>query len=115
MYPIHTQQNVLSTEMLDFVAGMNFGSDHSAVDSTERLRKIADLSFDILSSVQKTEKLRKLGQLSKSGESEYDSNVRLVGLMVNILKQYGYHDAEMMESLNKKYEKIALGLPGQTA
>ena len=55
MYPINTQQNVLSTEMLDFVAGMNFGSGHSAVDSTERLRKIADLSFDILSSVQKTE------------------------------------------------------------
>ena len=113
MYPMTTQQNEFSQETLDFILSRPSTGQEAA--GTDRLRSIADQAYDLLSRIQKSEKLRKLGQLGKSGETEFDSNVRLVGLMVHLLKLYGYQDAEMMASLEKKYRQIAPGIAGKNA
>jgi hypothetical protein len=111
MYPLHTTQNQLSQETMDFVLSRNFVDGSGANEGM--LRKIADLSYDLLNRISKSGKLRKLGQLGKSGEAEFDSNVRLVGLMLHVLKQYSYDDAEMMSGLEKKYQQIAPGITGR--
>lgn len=111
MYPASTQQSVFSQEALEFVLKQPFSTGQNAESGS--LRKIADLSYDLLSRISKSEKLRKMGQLGKKGEAEFDSNVRLVGLMIHMLNQYGYNDAEMMASLEKKYRQLAPGISGK--
>lgn len=113
MYPLQTRNSVFSQESLDFVLSGNFGNAAASGSEKARLRSIADLAFDLCGKVQKTEKLRKLGQLGKAGESEYDSNIRLVGLMVHILRKYQYDDSEMMSSLEKKYHSVAAAISGK--
>ena len=116
MYPLHSSQTQFSQDTMDFVLSGKFGPAGAVPGaSRERLSNIAGLAFDLLARVQKTEKLRKLGQLSKTGETEYDSNVRLVGLMVEILKIYQYQDHEMMDSLEKKYSLLVSGISGSKA
>lgn len=113
MYPLHTRQNQLSQETMDFVLSREFTDSPSA--DISQLRRIADKSYDLLSRISKSEKLRKLGQLGKNGEAEFDANVRLVGIMIHLLRQYGYDDAEMMGSLEKKYRQISPGIAGKQA
>jgi hypothetical protein len=113
MYPLHTNQHQLSQETVDFVLSRDFGAAASA--DASKLRQIADQSYDLLSRISKTEKLRRLGQLGKNGEAEFDANVRLVGMMMHLLQSYGYDDAEMMNSLQKKYHQIAGGISGKIA
>ena len=112
MYPLNTQKTVFSQEALEFVMAGDFGRAGSGNDELDRLRSIADMAFDLCSKIQKTGKLRKLGQLGKNGEAEYDSNIRLVGLMIHILRTYQYNDAEMMSSLEKKYQSSLAGIAG---
>jgi len=91
----------------------NFGAaGMGGAEEREKLRSIADMAFDLCNKIHKTGKLRKLGQLGKSGEAEYDSNIRLVGLMVHILRNYQYDDAEMMGSLERKYHSPLSGVTG---
>lgn len=111
MYPISSHKSGLSQETMNFVLSQKFGE--ASADKESRLRKIADLSYDLLSSIQKTEKLRRLGQLGKSGENEFDSNVRLVGIMMHILRESGYNNLEMMASLEKKYQQLNPGKQGR--
>ncbi len=113
MYPFSTRQPQLSTETMDFILARDFGPGPHAEEAN--LRKIADLSYDLLSRISKSEKLRKLGQLGKNGENEFDSNVRLVGIMMEILRRYSYTDAEMMSSLEKKYRQLSPGIAGKQA
>ena len=112
MYPLSSQKMVFSQEALEFVMSSDFGSASNGESEHERLRSIADMAFDLCSKIQKTGKLRKLGQLGKNGEAEYDSNIRLVGLMIHILRSYHYNDAEMMSSLEKKYQSSMAGIAG---
>jgi hypothetical protein len=112
MYPLSSQKMVFSQEALEFVMSSDFGSASNGESEHERLRSIADMAFDLSSKIQKTGKLRKLGQLGKNGEAEYDSNIRLVGLMIHILRSYHYNDAEMMSSLEKKYQTSMAGIAG---
>jgi hypothetical protein len=113
MYPLHTRQTQFTQENLDFILDRDFRVSPPEGTAKDRLRSIADQAYDLLSRIQKSEKLRKLGQLGKSGEAEFDSNVRLVGLMVHLLRQYQYQDTEMMASLEKKYLQIAPGIAGK--
>jgi hypothetical protein len=112
MYPLHTRQTQFTQENLNFILEKDFSVSQTEGTAKDRLRSIADLAYDLLSRIQKSEKLRKLGQLGKSGEAEFDSNVRLVGLMVHLLRQYKYQDGEMMASLEKKYLQISPSIAG---
>lgn len=113
MYPVSTQQNAFSQESLEFVLSKSISKVEPG--DAGSLRRIADLSYDLLSRISKSEKLRRMGQLGQKGEAEFDSNVRLVGLMIHLLQQYGYNDAEMMASLEKKYRQLAPGIYGKEA
>lgn len=105
MYHLHTSALELSENAFQYISSKNFASGNDSQDST-RLRAIADLSFDLLSQVQKQEKLFKLQQLSRSEEMEYNSNLRLVGIMIHILHEYKYQDVEMMDALTRRYQKF---------
>lgn len=113
MYPVSTSETCFSQETFDFILARNFGNNSVSAESGQKLREIADLAFDLLSRIQKTEKLRKLGQLGKKGEEEFDSNIRLIGIIIHMLRNYQYNDAEMMSGLEKKYRQISPGISGQ--
>lgn len=113
MYPLSTPKTHFSQDALEFVLSRDFGNNLSGGSDRAKLRSIADLAFDLCGKIQKSEKLRKLGQLGKKGEEEFDSNIRLVGVMVHILRSYGYEDSEMMGSLEKKYQAVSMGISGK--
>jgi hypothetical protein len=109
MYHIHTSALELKESTFKYIASKNLsmtGNSNSA--DPNRLRSIADLSFDLLSQVQKQEKLYKIQQLSKTEQAEYLSSVRLIGIMIHILSEYQYSDREMMDALNKRYQRFSI-------
>jgi predicted protein tyrosine phosphatase len=101
---LHTSALELGESTLQYITSKTIESGARTQD-TQRLRAIADLSFDLLSQIQKMEKLHKLHQLSGKEESEYHSTLRLVGVMLHILNEYHYQDREMMDALSKRYNK----------
>jgi hypothetical protein len=107
MYHIHTSATELKESTFRFVTSREFAAGNASDPSNPgRLRAIADLSFDLLSQVQKWDKLQKLSQLTDSESAEFHSTLRLVGIMIHILKEYQYTDTEMMDALNRRYQRF---------
>jgi hypothetical protein len=108
MYHLHTSALELSEPTFQYIVSKDFSSSgNQNPGNPNRLRAIADLSFDLLSQVQKMEKLQKLQQLSKSEQAEYHSTVRLIGIMIHILDEYKYQDSEMIHALKRRYQKFS--------
>lgn len=106
MYHIHTNASELKDSAFRFITTQDFKTGATGEgQNPERLRAIADLSFDLLSQVQKWEKLHKLNQLSAQEQAEYFSTIRLVGIMVHILNEYNYTDKEMTDALRRRYQR----------
>jgi len=107
MYQIQSKKSSFDIGAYNFVLSLNYGAKHeNSSDKENLLRKIADQSFDLLSQVQKLDKLSKLGHLNTSEKAEFQSMIRLVGVMIHILSQYGYSDKEMMDALNSRFLKF---------
>jgi len=107
MYHLHTKKSSLDFETYNFVLNQNYGSEiEKSAAQTKRLREIADQSFDLLSQIQKMDKLSKLGHLSTAEQSSFKSQIRLVGILIHTLKQYGYNDNEMMIALVNRFNKF---------
>jgi len=108
MYHIHTHASEYSERVFQHILSVPF-TVSAQQDSTKKaqLRSIADLSFDMLSQAQRMEKLLKMNQLSGAEKVEFNSIVRLIGTMIYLLRQYHYHDQEMMDVLVKRYQKYA--------
>jgi hypothetical protein len=108
MYHLHTTALELKESTFQHIVSkdLSFAGNQDA-GNPNRLRAIADLSFDLLSQVQKLEKLQKLQQLSKTEQAEYHSTVRLIGIMIHILDEYNYQDREMMDALTRRYQKFS--------
>lgn len=108
MYHLHTSASELKESTFQYIVSKDISfSENQNPGNPNRLRAIADLSFDLLSQVQKLEKLQKLQQLSKTEQAEYHSTVRLIGIMIHILDEYKYHDSEMMDALTRRYQKFS--------
>jgi hypothetical protein len=116
MYHLHTSASELKESTFNFVTTKDFTlSGMGNPKDATRLRAIADLSFDLLSQVQKMEKLQKLHQLSNSELAEYNSTIRLIGIMIHILHEYKYADREMMDALTKRYQKFSVSIRNAAA
>jgi len=108
MYHLHTSALELKESTFQYIVSKDLSSSgNQNPGNPNRLRAIADLSFDLLSQVQKLEKLQKLQQLSKAEQAEYHSTVRLIGIMIHILDEYKYQDGEMMDALTRRYQKFS--------
>jgi hypothetical protein len=108
MYHLHTTASELKESTFQYIVSKEISSaGNPNSGDPNRLRAIADLSFDLLSQVQKLEKLQKLQQLSKTEQAEYRSTVRLIGVMIHVLDEYKYQDREMMDALTRRYQKFS--------
>jgi len=108
MYHLHTSALELKESTFQHIGTKDLSaSSNQNPGNPNRLRSIADLSFDLLSQVQKLDKLNKLHQLSKTEQAEYNSTVRLIGIMIHVLDQYKYQDNEMMDTLSRRYNKFS--------
>ena len=106
MYHLNTNALELQNSTFQYITSQQFSpKTENSVEANSRLRAIADQSFDLLAQVQKMEKLSKLGHLSQKETMEYNSLIRLVGIMIHILQEYKYADIEMMDALMKRYHK----------
>ena len=107
MYHLHTKKTLFDFETYDFVLNQTFSlKGENTVEATSLLTKIADQSFDLLSQIQKLDKLFKSGHLTSKEQSDYQSMIRLVGIMIHILNQYNYTDKEMMDALVMRFQKL---------
>ena len=105
MYHLHTSALELSGLTFQYIQSKDLSGQPAGNEN--RLRAMADLSFDLLTDVQKMEKLYKLDELSKVELAEYHSTIRLIGIMIHVLNGYKYQDLEMMGALSKRFQRFA--------
>lgn len=107
MYPLATKSPQIGEKTYEFVLSQlgHLNTTMAGTEQTDRLHAIAGLSFDLLTGVQKWEKLYKMNQLAEKEIREYLSTIRLVGIMISVLKKYGYGNKEMMQSLVHRFQR----------